>query len=102
MCSIPYQRGYSREGMSAFTTVFYLVADVGTWSAGLLTLWLCHRGMRLHTVRVLMFAASNGTATPGGTSDLLRWLLLEPTIAYAHGQPWDLRRERSCRWMGWE
>ena len=21
---------------------------------------------------------------------MLRWLLLEPTIAYAHGQPWDL------------
>jgi ACS family hexuronate transporter-like MFS transporter len=50
------QRGYSLEDMSKFTTVYYLVADIGTWSAGLLTLWLCNRGMRLHSARVLMFA----------------------------------------------
>ena len=41
--------------MSEFTTVYYLVADIGTWSAGLITLLLCKRGMRLHTARVLMF-----------------------------------------------
>jgi ACS family hexuronate transporter-like MFS transporter len=50
------QRGYTREAMSAFTTWYYLVADIGTWTAGGLTLWLCNRGMRLHSARVLMFA----------------------------------------------
>jgi MFS transporter, ACS family, hexuronate transporter len=50
------QRGYTREEMSAFTTVYYLVADIGTWTAGLVTLLLCKRGVRLHTSRVLMFA----------------------------------------------
>jgi ACS family hexuronate transporter-like MFS transporter len=50
------QRGYTREAMSAFTTVYYLVADIGTWTAGLVTLMLCKVGMRLHLARVLMFA----------------------------------------------
>ena len=49
------QRGYTRERMSEFTTVYYLVADIGTWSAGFLTLVLCRLGMRLHLSRVLMF-----------------------------------------------
>lgn len=51
------QRGYTPEAMSEFTTVYYLVADIGTWSAGLLTLLLCKSGMRLHGARVLMFAS---------------------------------------------
>lgn len=50
------QRGYTRAEMSKFTTVYYLVADIGTWTAGLLTLLLCRLGMRLHLSRVLMFA----------------------------------------------
>ena len=50
------QRGYSREEMSAFTTVYYLVADVGSWTCGLLTLVLCKRGMRVHVSRLLAFA----------------------------------------------
>jgi ACS family hexuronate transporter-like MFS transporter len=50
------QRGYDRDAMTEFVTVYYIVADIGTWSAGLLTLLLCNRGMRLHLARVLMFA----------------------------------------------
>lgn len=50
------QRGYTFEEMSAFTTAYYLVADIGTWTAGLMTLFLFRRGVRLHTSRVLMFA----------------------------------------------
>ncbi|MDY3556438.1 MFS transporter [Gemmata sp. JC717] len=49
------QRGYSREEMSAFTTVYYLVADVGSWTVGLLTLLLCKRGVPVHTSRLLAF-----------------------------------------------
>lgn len=51
------QRGYTREEMSWFTTVYYLVADIGTWTAGLATLLLFKLGFRLHLSRVLMFAA---------------------------------------------
>jgi ACS family hexuronate transporter-like MFS transporter len=50
------QRGYTLEEMSAFTTVYYLVADVGTWTAGLATLVLCKRGVGLHASRVIVFA----------------------------------------------
>ncbi|HEY1190797.1 MAG TPA: MFS transporter [Gemmata sp.] len=50
------QRGYSREEMSAFTTVYYLVADIGSWTVGLVTLALCKRGVRLHVSRLLAFA----------------------------------------------
>lgn len=50
------QRGYSREEMSAFTTVYYLVADVGSWTVGILTLVLCKRGVRVHVSRLLAFA----------------------------------------------
>jgi ACS family hexuronate transporter-like MFS transporter len=50
------QRGYTREEMRDFMTAYYLVADIGTWTAGLVTLFLCKQGMRLHVARVLMFA----------------------------------------------
>lgn len=50
------QRGYSREEMSAFTTVYYLVADVGSWTVGLVTLALCRRGARVHVSRLIAFA----------------------------------------------
>jgi MFS transporter, ACS family, hexuronate transporter len=50
------QRGYSRDEMAEFTTAYYLVADIGTWTAGLVTLLLCKRGVRLHWSRVFMFA----------------------------------------------
>lgn len=50
------ERGYTREGMRDFMTAYYVVADIGTWTAGLVALYLCKRGMRLHTARVLMFA----------------------------------------------
>jgi len=49
------ERGYSFEGMRDFMTVYYVVADIGTWTAGLATLLLCRWGMRVHLSRVLLF-----------------------------------------------
>lgn len=49
------QRGYSREEMSVFTTVYYLIADVGSWTVGLLTLLFCKRGMGVHAARLLLY-----------------------------------------------
>ena len=42
--------------MSRFTTVYYLVADIGSWTVGLVTLLLCRRGMGVHASRMLVFA----------------------------------------------
>jgi ACS family hexuronate transporter-like MFS transporter len=50
------ERGYTFDEMTNFTTAYYLVADIGTWTVGLVTLLLCKRGMRLHVSRVLMLA----------------------------------------------
>jgi ACS family hexuronate transporter-like MFS transporter len=50
------QRGYTRAEMSQFTTLYYLVSDIGTWTAGFATLLLCRRGVPVHLSRVLMFA----------------------------------------------
>ncbi len=50
------ERGYTLEEMSRFTTAYYLVADIGTWTVGLMTMYLCKRGMRIHSCRVMMFA----------------------------------------------
>lgn len=49
------QRGYSEAEMSRFTTLYYLIADVGSWTIGGLTLWLCHRGMSVHRSRSLVY-----------------------------------------------
>ncbi len=54
------QRGYTLEQMSKFTTVYYIMADVGSWTVGLLTLLFCRRGMRVHTSRLLAFGGSSG------------------------------------------
>jgi ACS family hexuronate transporter-like MFS transporter len=51
------ERGYSEEQMNGFTTVYYLVADVGSWTVGGLTLLLSRRGLGLHRSRVFAYAA---------------------------------------------
>jgi ACS family hexuronate transporter-like MFS transporter len=49
------QRGYSEAEMSRFTTVYYLVADIGSWTVGGLTLLLCRRGIGIHRSRTLTY-----------------------------------------------
>jgi ACS family hexuronate transporter-like MFS transporter len=51
------QRGYSFQAMSEFMAVYYIVADIGIWTAGLSTFFLCKWGMRVHRSRVLLFGA---------------------------------------------
>jgi MFS transporter, ACS family, hexuronate transporter len=50
------QRGFSEVEMSRFTTAYYLIADIGSWTAGLGTLLLCRRGMSVHGARAFAFA----------------------------------------------
>jgi ACS family hexuronate transporter-like MFS transporter len=49
------QRGFSEREMSRFTTVYYLVADIGSWTIGGLTLLLYRRGMGIHRSRTLAY-----------------------------------------------
>ena len=54
------QRDYSALEMSQFMTYYYLVADVGSWTVGLATLYLCRRGMDVHMARTLAMAGCAG------------------------------------------
>jgi len=56
------RRGYSFEDMSALMTGFYLVADIGSWTMGLLTLVLIRRGRGGHSARLLAFVGCSGLA----------------------------------------
>ena len=49
------QRGFSEAEMSRFTTLYYLVADIGSWTAGGVTLLLCRRGLTVHRSRSIAF-----------------------------------------------
>jgi len=49
------QRGYTEAAMSKFTTVYYLVADIGSWTVGLVTLGLCWQGVGVHLSRLCAF-----------------------------------------------
>jgi ACS family hexuronate transporter-like MFS transporter len=72
------ERGYSEAEMSGFTTLYYLVADIGTWTVGGVTLWLSRRGWGVHGSRVLMFAlCSLLTLTSVAVPLLPRGLALE-------------------------
>src|SRR5262245_14698139 len=56
------KRGFSEEAMTGFTTAYYLTADIGSWTIGLLTLVLIRRGMGGHNARFLMLTACAGLA----------------------------------------
>jgi ACS family hexuronate transporter-like MFS transporter len=43
--------------MGKFTTLYYLTADIGTWTIGGLTLYLSRRGLTIHQSRLLAFGA---------------------------------------------
>ena len=47
------QRGFSEAEMSRFTTLYYLVADIGSWTIGGLTLLMCRSGVGIHRSRTL-------------------------------------------------
>ena len=65
------QRGYSEFEMSRFTTLYYLVADIGSWTVGLGTLLLCRRGVGVHAGRTLAFSACAGLTLCGAAVPFL-------------------------------
>lgn len=52
--------GYSEPEMQKFSILYYLCADIGTWTVGLGTLLFAKRGMGLHSVRLTAFAGCTG------------------------------------------
>jgi MFS transporter, ACS family, hexuronate transporter len=46
------QRGYSESAMNKFSTIYYLVADIGAWTVGLATWGLCRLGIGIHRSRM--------------------------------------------------
>lgn len=51
------QRKFTEVEMSRFTTLYYLVADIGSWTVGFATLGLVRRGgIGLHATRLAAFA----------------------------------------------
>jgi ACS family hexuronate transporter-like MFS transporter len=51
------ERGFSEPEMAWFTTLYYLMADVGSWTVGLTSLGLVSLGVGLHRSREITFAA---------------------------------------------
>lgn len=55
-------RGYTFEEMTGLMTGFYLIADIGSWTVGLLTLVVMRRGRSGHSARILAFTGCSGLA----------------------------------------
>ena len=70
-CICKKSAGFNEAEMSRFTTYYYLVADVGSWTVGGLTLLLCRRGVGLHSSRLI---------THGGCALLTTATLLVPFL----------------------
>jgi ACS family hexuronate transporter-like MFS transporter len=56
------RRGYTFEDMTALMTAFYFVADIGSWTIGLLTLIAMRGGRAGHSARILAFTGCSGLA----------------------------------------
>jgi ACS family hexuronate transporter-like MFS transporter len=72
------QHGYSLEAFSWFSMAYYLATDVGSLTAGFVTLRLARGGMPVHASRVLVFSACAVLTTFSVAAALLQagWLLL--------------------------
>jgi ACS family hexuronate transporter-like MFS transporter len=57
------KRGFTETDMTGVTTLFYLVADVGSWTVGLVTLLLIRRyGLSGHNARLMTYLGCGGLA----------------------------------------
>ena len=48
-------QGYSEEAMQRFSIAYYVAADIGAWTVGLLTWFLAKNRLTLHTARLVTF-----------------------------------------------
>ena len=62
---------YTESEMAWTTTAYYLVGDIGSWSVGLLVLFVGRRGGNIHAARLCCFAGCTGMVL---VSAALPWL----------------------------
>ena len=58
------EQGYSRDRMLEFNTYYFIVADIGSWTAGLAIVALVRLGWPLHRARVWTFACGVALLLP--------------------------------------
>jgi len=54
------QHGYSEKFMMIFSSIYYLAADMGSISVGIVSLLLVRRGFTVHTSRMIVFGVCAG------------------------------------------
>ena len=71
-------RGYGESETLYFTSVWYVATDVGCLGAGALAVWLAKRHIRVHTARVIVFAACCALCATCALTPMLDkgWVLL--------------------------
>ena len=81
------KRGFSETDMSAFMTWFYLTADIGSWTIGLLSLVMVRRGMSNHMARLLVMAGCAGMVLVSFAIPFLPvgWQLTASVLIFAFG-----------------
>jgi ACS family hexuronate transporter-like MFS transporter len=81
------QRGYSEAAMGEFTTVYYLVADIGSWTTGLVSLVLTRAGVGVHSTRLWAFGACASLTACTGLIPFLPngWALVTGLLTVAFG-----------------
>ena len=60
------EQGYSRDQMLEFNTLYFIVADIGSWTAGLAVVLLVKFGWPLHRARLVTFAFGVALVLPAG------------------------------------
>jgi MFS transporter, ACS family, hexuronate transporter len=63
--------GFDRDPLQYFTAAYYLSADIGSWTIGLITLYLARRGRNLSRVRIGCYLGC--TAIYAVAAGLLPW-----------------------------
>jgi ACS family hexuronate transporter-like MFS transporter len=81
------KRGFSETEMTAFMTWFYLVADIGSWTIGLLTLVWIRRGRRPHAARFLALSACAALAVLSLAVPFVRtgWMFTGVVLIFVFG-----------------
>jgi ACS family hexuronate transporter-like MFS transporter len=70
--------GYSESDALYFTSVWYLVTDIGCLGAGALAVWLGRRRLSVHAARLVVFAGCGALCASCALTPLLEkgWMLL--------------------------
>lgn len=71
-------RGYSEGQMQSFTSLYYIVTDIGCLGAGAMTLWLYRRNFSVHSARLWVFFGFAALSALAALVPILPtgWLLL--------------------------